>query len=137
MTVTQWEAAFPNETACKAYLVAHRWPDGIRCPRCDAEKLYTVEQFRWQCRNCEPTGYRFSVIVGTIFENTKVPLRTWFRVIHMMLASKKAVAALEVHRVIGTGSYETAWSMCHRIRAGMAEEGFRRRSNAKVGKTRK
>lgn len=126
MTVSQWEAAFPNDTACKAYLVTQRWPDGVQCPRCGNDDLYTVDQFRWQCRNCGPQGYRFSVIVGTIFENTKYPLRTWFRVIHMMLTSKKGISALQIHRVIGTGSYETAWSMCHRIRAGMADEGFQK-----------
>jgi hypothetical protein len=84
--------------------------------------------FNWQCYACSEKGtsYRFSVLVGTIFENTKYPLRDWFRVIHMMLTSKKGVAALEVHRVIGTGSYRTAWSMCHRIRAGLANEDFRK-----------
>ncbi len=126
MTISQWEAAFPNDTACKAYLLACRWPDGVQCPRCGNDKLYTVDQFRWQCRNCGPQGYRFSVIVGTIFENTKYPLRQWFRVIHMMLTSKKGISALQIHRVIGTGSYETAWSMCMRIRAGMADEGFQK-----------
>src|ERR1700683_1769102 len=125
MTISQWEAAFPNDTACRSYLVACRWPEGVCCPRCGHDKLYTVSQFRWQCRNCAPQGYTFSVLVGTIFENTKYPLRAWFRVIHMMLTSKKGVAALEVHRVLGTGSYETAWSMCMRIRAGLANEDFR------------
>jgi transposase-like protein len=83
--------------------------------------------FKWQCYACTPnSGYRFSVIAGTIFENTNKPLRDWFRVIHMMLTSKKGVSALQVHRTLGFGSYETAWSMCHRIRAGLANEDFRK-----------
>ncbi|HEY5237167.1 MAG TPA: IS1595 family transposase, partial [Rhizomicrobium sp.] len=84
--------------------------------------------FAWLCNACSPsnTNYRFSVIAGTIFENTKYPMREWFRVIHMMLTSKKGVSALEIHRVIGTGSYQTAWSMCHRIRAGLADQKFRK-----------
>ena len=82
--------------------------------------------FKWQCYNCTPTGYRFSVIAGTIFENTNKPLREWFRVIHMMLTSKKGVSALQVQRVMGFGSYRTAWYMCHRVRAGLADEDFRR-----------
>src|SRR5262249_40073692 len=53
------------------------------------------------------------------------PLKTWFRVIHMMMTSKKGVSALQVHRTLGTGSYRTAWHMCHRIRAGFQDESFR------------
>jgi IS1 family transposase len=130
MTLAQWEAAFPNDDARKAYLVACRWPAGVSCPRCGNVEVgeHGTKAFHWQCYACSEKGtsYRFSVLVGTIFENTKYPLRDWFRVIHMMLTSKKGVAALEVHRVIGTGSYRTAWSMCHRIRAGMADESFQK-----------
>ena len=131
MTAGQWEKAFPNEDACCAYLVKHRWPDGVRCPRCGAEKVYELPSrpWHWQCTECAPggsTGYRFSHIAGTIFENTNMPLRTWFRVIYMMLTSKKGVSALQVHRTIGTGSYRTAHYMCMRIRAGLANEDFRK-----------
>jgi transposase-like protein len=126
MTIGQWEAAFPDDDACKTYLAAHRWPESVYCPRCGTVKPYAVGGFRWQCHACAPTGYRFSVLVGTIFENTKVPLRQWFRVIHMMLTSKKGVAALEVQRVLGFGSYETAHYMCHRIRAGLIDKDFQK-----------
>jgi transposase-like protein len=78
------------------------------------------------CGSEKSASYRFSHLVGTVFENTNYPLRVWFRVIHMMLTSKKGVSALQVHRVIGTGSYRTAWHMCHRIRAGLADENFRK-----------
>jgi hypothetical protein len=111
MTVAQFEAMFPTDHACKAYLVAGRWPNGVRCPRCDNESVYPVTNrpFYWQCTNCAKAGgYRFSVLVGTIFENTNVGLCNWFRVIHMMLTSKKGVSSLQVYRVIGLGSYRTA-----------------------------
>jgi transposase-like protein len=81
--------------------------------------------FHWQCRACSETGYRFSVLVGTIFENTNIGLRDWFRVIHMMLTSKKGVAALEVQRVMGFGSYRTAHYLCMRVRAGLVDPEFR------------
>src|SRR5271169_4112262 len=128
MTITQWEAAFPNEDACKQYLADHRWPDGVFCPRCGNVEVYTLEAraFHWQCQKCDKQGYRFSVLVGTIFENTNKPLRQWFRVIHLMLTSKKGISALQIYRMLGFGSYSTAWSMCHRIRAGMANEDFRK-----------
>jgi len=130
MTASQWEAAFPTDDACKAYLTANRWPTGVSCPRCGNVEIkeHGTIAFAWLCNACSPsnTNYRFSVIAGTIFENTKYPMREWFRVIHMMLTSKKGVSALEIHRVIGTGSYQTAWSMCHRIRAGLADQKFRK-----------
>ncbi len=125
MTIPQWEKAFPTEEACQSYLLRHRWASGVRCPRCGNQKVYTLTDFRWQCRACAPDGYRFSVIAGTIFENTNKPLRDWFRVIHKMLTAKKGISALQVHREMGFGSYRTAWYMCHRVRAGLAKEEFR------------
>ncbi len=78
--------------------------------------------FKWQCYTCAPdSGYRFSHLTGTIFENTNKPLRQWFRVTHMMLTSKKGISAAEVQRVMGFGSYETAWTMCHKIRTALIE----------------
>jgi transposase-like protein len=126
MTLAEFDEKFPDEDACKAYLVSRRWPDGVRCPRCGSEKVYELSRaWHWQCR-CSANGYRFSVLVGTIFENTNYPLTIWFKVIYLMLTSKKGISALQIHRMIGTGSYQTAWSMCHRIRAGLANEHFRK-----------
>jgi transposase-like protein len=129
MTIAEFEALFPDDDACKAYLQNRRWPVGIKCPRCGNEKVYPVtnKPFHWQCTACAAAGgYRFSVLVGTVFENTNVGLRDWFRVIHMMLTSKKGVAALQVQRVMGFGSYRTAHYMCHRIRLGMMDPEFRK-----------
>jgi len=122
MTASQFEAMFPDEEACAKYLVARRWPEGIRCPRCGNDKVHPVKTmpFKWQCYKCTPdSGYRFSHIAGTIFENTNKPLRDWFRVTHLMLASKKGMSALQIQRIMGFGSYETAWGMCHKIRAAL------------------
>jgi transposase-like protein len=123
MTVAQFEAAFPDETACAKYLVARRWPNGIACPRCGNVEVFPVGTmaFKWQCYSCTKEGYRFSHIAGTIFENTNKPLREWFRVTHLMLTSKKGISALQIQRVMGFGSYGTAHSMCHKIRAALIE----------------
>lgn len=129
MTVGQFDELFPDDDACKAYLVARRWPGGIRCPRCGNEKVSPVANrpFHWQCTQCAKAGgYRFSVLVGTIFENTNVPMRQWFRVIYLMLTSKKGIAALQVHRMMGFGSYSTAHYMCHRIRTALIDPEFRK-----------
>src|SRR5271155_4104883 len=129
MTFGQWEKAFPNEDACCAYLVGKRWPKGVVCPRCGCEVTHSVSTmpYKWQCYECAPdSGYRFSHLTGTIFENTNKPLRDWFRVIHLMLTSKKGISSHQVHRTLGFGSYRTALYMTHRIRAGLANEDFRK-----------
>jgi transposase-like protein len=130
MTVAQWEAAFPDEEACAAYLVANRWPDGVVCPRCGSvrPKAHGTMAWNWLCNDCSPsaTNYRFSHITRTIFENTNKPLRDWFRVLHLMLTSKKGISALQIYRMLGFGSYKTAWYMCMRLRAGLANEEFRK-----------
>src|SRR4030088_397799 len=124
LTLPQFEAMFPDEDACRAYLQARRWPEGPRCPRCGNPAVYDLpsRKWHWQCEKCAPNGYRFSVIAGTIFENTNKPLRDWYRVVHTMLTSKKGVSALQIKRVMGFGSYETAWSMCHKIRVALMED---------------
>jgi transposase-like protein len=129
MTISQFEVAFPDEDACDAYLVKHRWPHGIKCPRCNSDRVYALQtrKWHWECPDCRHGGaYRFSDIAGTIFENTKVDLRQWFRVIHLMLTSKKGISARQIHRYMGFGSYGTAWYMCHRIRAALVDPEFRK-----------
>ena len=128
MTERDFETRFPfgDEDACKAYLKARRWPDGVHCPRCGNPKVYDLKsrQWHWQCTQCAPggsTGYRFSVIAGTIFENTNKPLRDWFKVVHLMLTSKKGISALQIQRQMGFGSYSTAHSMCHKIRSALMQ----------------
>jgi transposase-like protein len=129
MTVRQFEKLFPTDDACKSYLVARRWPAGVYCARCGNENVYpaTNKPFHWQCSKCAKAGgYRFSVIAKTIFDNTKVPLKIWFKVIYLMLTSKKGISSLQIHRMMGFGSYSTALYMCHRIRAGLADPNFRK-----------
>jgi len=122
LTAAQFEAMFPHEDACRAYLVARRWPNGVVCPRCGNPKVYALKSgFHWQCEQCAVNGYRFSHIAGTVFENTNKPLRDWFRVAHLMLTSRKGMSALQIMRFMGFGSYKTAWYMCQRIRVALIE----------------
>lgn len=128
MTIAQFEELFPDDDACRVYLAANRWPEGVRCPRCGNANVYTLESrpHHWECHMCAAgNSYRFSVLVGTIFENTNKPLRQWFRVMHMMLVSKKGISALQVQRMMGFGSYETALNMCNKIRAALGNAEFR------------
>jgi len=141
MTLRELLSRFPDNDSCKAFLEKKRWPDGVvKCPRC-GEKAYRLaaRPFYYLCKSgkqsvnketgevltCQKkNGYRFSVISRTVFENSNYPLREWFRVIFMMLHAKKGMSAHQIHRMIGTGSYETAWYMCTRIRAAMKDGQF-------------
>jgi transposase-like protein len=124
-TLQQIQEQFSTEDACMEYLVSLRWPEGVRCPRCDNDHVYKISKpWKWQCKVCNKNGYRFSPLTATIFENTNYPLATWFQVIYLMCQSKKGISALQIHRMIGSGSYRTAWYMCHRIRAAMKNEEF-------------
>jgi transposase-like protein len=130
MTLREFDRLFPDEESCREYLFSHRWPDGVKCPRCrEGKSVYKIGQpWKWEC--CNPLcisghAYRFSLIAGTIYENTKYPLLIWFKVLYLMLTSKKGISALQIHRMIGSGSYKTAFYMCHRLRASLSDPEFR------------
>ncbi len=126
LTAAQFDALFQTEDDCRRYLIVRRWPEGVVCPRCGNPKVYALASgHHWQCTQCAPggpTGYRFSHLTGTIFENTNKPLKDWFRVVHLMLVSKKGMSALQIKRYMGFGSYETAWLMCHKVRVALTED---------------
>src|SRR5439155_533148 len=132
MTLRALMETFPSEDDCKEFLFKRRWPKAVTCPRCGkAEQVYALKTmpWRWEGANKEcRTGhaYRFSIISGTVFENTKYPLKTWFEVLWQMLNSKKGVSAMQIQRQIGAGSYQTAWYMCHRLRAAMRDPDFQK-----------
>src|SRR5208282_2001814 len=130
-TLDAFDHRFPTEEACRNYLRDSRWPDGVICPKCgNKEKVHALKSkpFYWLCKNCN--NYRFSVISGTIFENTKKPLKLWFRIAYFMLVSKKGMSALQVHRTVfgedSTSDYHTTWYMCTRLRAAMRNQSWDR-----------
>jgi len=120
---------FSNEDACHAYLEDLRWPDGPACPgrkrkngervECGSERVARLQKRRlFECQEC---GYQFSTRVGTIFEDSKLPLWKWFLAVYMMVQSKKGISANQLKRMLGV-SYKTAWYLCHRIRKAMEED---------------
>ncbi len=116
--------ACPSRASGWSSLTTH----GVTCPRCGGARTYQLKtmKWKWECPDCSPKGYRFSNIAGTIFENTNVDLRQWFRVIHLMLTSKKGISSRQVYRYMGFGSLKTAWYMCHRIRAALQDKEFQK-----------
>ena len=95
---------FGSEDRCHEYLEQLRWPDGVRCPRCDSDKISRITKRRqFDCDGCR---YQFSVRVGTIFHDSKLPLWKWFLAVYMMGESKKGVSANQLKRMLGV-SYKT------------------------------
>ena len=119
-TLTELEARFSTEEACREYLFHLRWPNGFRCARCGGAKAWPVRKILYQCSGC---GYQASVIAGTIFEGTRKPLTIWFRAIWWVVSQKNGASALGLKRVLGFGSYETAWAWLHKLRRAMVRPG--------------
>jgi len=118
MTMMNLMEHFHSEERCRDILAILRWPNGVACTRCGGvEHAYDSERFVYDCYSC---GYQFSVLAGTIFHDTKLPLRKWFIAILLMVEAKKGMSAMQMKRTIGV-SYKTAWYLCHRIRAAMAQ----------------
>ena len=119
-TIDELEARFSTEEECRKYLVNLRWPEGFRCPRCNGIKAWPIRQMLYQCSLC---GHQTSVIAGTIFEGTRKPLVLWFRAIWWVVSQKNGASALGLKRILGLGSYQTAWSWLHKIRRAMVRPG--------------
>ena len=118
MTIMKLIDQFHSEERSREVLEELRWPDGVECPRCGGKKhAYDSQRYVYDCYSC---GYQFSVLAGTIFHDTKLPLRKWFMAVLLMVESKKGISAKQLERVLGI-SYKTAWYLCHRIRVAMRD----------------
>lgn len=119
-TLAELEARFSTEEACRAYLQQLRWPDGFRCPKCGHAKAWPIGARLLQCAAC---GRQTSVTAGTIFQDTRTPLPTWFRAIWWVTSQKTGASALGLQQVLGLGSYQTAWAWLHKLRRAMVRPG--------------
>ena len=118
MNLSEVMKDFADDTKCRAYIEALRWPEGIACPHCQSKKIYRiVKRDQLLCASCE---YQFSVTVDSIFHDTHLPLWKWFIATVLLCESKKGMSACQIQRSLGV-SYKTAWYLCHRIRAAMQE----------------
>ena len=120
---------FQDHDKAREYLEAKRWPDGPFCPHCgvigDAVRLTFEEGAKSHARrgllNCRACRKQFSVTVGTIFEDSHIPLNKWLMAFHLLCSSKKGMSAHQLHRMLGV-TYKSAWFMAHRIRYTMNQE---------------
>jgi transposase-like protein len=119
-TAVQMRDWFSTDDACRAYLVGLRWPDGIICPACDAADVWKKKAPLYRCACCK---HDFSVTSGTLFADTHKPLRLWFEAIWDVTNQKSGASALGLQRVLGFGSYRTAWNWLHKLRRAMVRPG--------------
>lgn len=126
-TLAEFEARFSSEQVCRDYLFRVRWPEGFRCPRCGGAKAWPLGSVWWRCASC---ARQVSVTAGTIFQDTHTPLMLWFRAMWWVTTQKNGVSALGLQRVLGLGSYQTAWAWLHKLRRAMVRPGRERLAGA-------
>ena len=119
-TLSEFEEWFNTETDCLNYLLKLRWPDGFRCPKCNHTKSWTRNCGLFECAKC---SYLCSVIAGTIFQDTKKTLKLWFRAAWHITNQKYGANALGLQKILGFGSYRTAWTWLHKLRRAMVRPG--------------
>ena len=119
-TLTEFDAWFVSETACAEFLGRVRWPEGFRCPSCCGTDAWPTARGQLRCNRCQR---QTSVTAGTIFEGTRKPLRLWFQAMWYVTNQKHGVSALGLQRILGLGSYQTAWAWLHKLRRAMVRPG--------------
>lgn len=116
MTFDEFVRSFSTEEQCRDYLYKLRWPNGFVCPKCKNKTSWPIGNTLYECSKC---GRQSSVIAGTIFQDTRTPLKTWFTAIWWITTQKSGASAEGLQQVLGLGSYETAWAWLHKIRTAM------------------
>jgi transposase-like protein len=119
-TLLEFEVFFKSESACVAYLQDLRWPNGFICPRCGSADKWQTKRGLYSCSQC---GVQTSVTAGTIFHRTRKPLSLWFRAMWHITGQKYGANALGLQRILGLGSYHTAWQWLHKLRRAMVRPG--------------
>jgi transposase-like protein len=119
-TLQEFDEWFPSDAACAEFLRLLRWPDGFRCPACGVDQAWFTGRKQMYCAACHR---QTSITAGTIFEGTRKPLRIWFQAIWYVTSQKFGGNALGLKRIVGFGSYQTAWTWLHKMRRAMVRPG--------------
>src|SRR5438874_7576960 len=132
LTLDEIQRRFGTDEKARRYLEEIRWPEGVVCPHCKnanqeriweikANEIAKIRAGLYQCAECKK---QFTVTVGTIFEDSHIPLRKWLVAWYLLCSSKKGISSLQIQRMLGLGSYRTALVMMHRIRYALAHPAF-------------
>ena len=119
-TLLELEQRFATDEQCRAYLATIRWPEGFVCPSCGGRKAWPAQRGRLICAACR---HQATVTAGTIFQDSRLPLRLWCRALWQVTSQKNGASALGLQRVLGLGSYQTAWTVLHKLRRAMVRPG--------------
>src|SRR5665647_1392140 len=122
-SVGELQAWFPTDVDCLDYLEWLRWPAGFVCPGCGHAGGWRLGDGRFECAECQA---RTSTTAGTIFDRTRTPLTVWFTACWLFASDKGGISALSLQRGLEIGSYQTAWTMLHRLRSVLVRPGRER-----------
>lgn len=120
MTFDEFDNRFKTDDECRTYLYELRWPDGFICPQCSNNKAWLVGKYLFECSKC---GHQASVLAGTIFQDTRKPLKSWFTAIWWITTQKNGASAKGLQQILGLKSYQTSWTWLHKIRSAMVIPG--------------
>src|SRR6266513_1985112 len=134
LTLDEIQSRFGTDEKARDYLEQIRWPNGVVCPHlncknADQKRIWKIEENAekkiraglYQCAKCKK---QFTVTVGTIFEDSHIPLRKWLIAWYLLCSSKKGISSLQIQRMLGLGSYRSALFMMHRIRYALKHPSF-------------
>ena len=116
-TATEFEARFATEEDCRDYWIQARWGGKPACARCNSTRVWTIRAgTTFECADC---GHQTSLTSGTLLEKTRKPFKMWFRAVFEISTRRTGISAKDLQRIMGFGSYKTAWSWLHKLRAAM------------------
>jgi transposase-like protein len=116
-TAIEFEKKFATEDDCRAYWIEARWGGDPACAKCSSTRVWTTrEGTTFECAEC---GYQTSLTSGTLLHKTHMPMKLWFRAVFEISSRKNGISAKELQRIMGFGSYNTAWTWLHKLRAAL------------------
>ncbi len=120
-TALEFEERFPNEEACRAYWIEARWNGRVACKRCGCEKVWPLRDGTlYECASC---GHQTSLTSGSLLAGTRKPFKAWFRAIFEISVHRHGISAKDLQRIMGFGSYKTAWTWLHKLRRALVRPG--------------
>jgi hypothetical protein len=118
-TAVAFEERFATEADCRAYWIEARWGGEPACAACEGTRVWTIRSgTTFECADC---GHQTSLTSGTLLEKTRKPLKSWFRAVFEISSRKNGISAKELQRIMGFGSYNTAWTWLHKLRAALVQ----------------
>lgn len=123
MSIYEFNARFPDEHSCRMDLKMRREKEGLNCRECGSSNLnFLNKRYAWHCNNCR---FRTTIRSGTVMHDSKLPVRTWYKCMALMMMTKKGISAHEMQRQLGMKNYRPVWEMMHKIRSAMGQRDDR------------